>query len=69
MPAKGLGIGSTYPGVNPEYPVLANYELLSEAHLEYVAPEGLSAKEINGFFQDPSASWRPYAAQMPWSRE
>ena len=53
---------------NPEYPVLANYELLSEAHLEYVAPEGLSAEEINGFFQDPSASWRPYAAQMPWSR-
>ncbi|WP_300581032.1 hypothetical protein [Marivita sp.] len=54
---------------DPEHPVLGNYELLSEAHLEYVAPEGLSSEEINGFFQDPSASWRPYAAQMAWSRD
>ena len=41
----------------------------TEAHLEYVTPEGLSKEEINGFFQDPSTSWRPYAAQMPWSRD
>jgi hypothetical protein len=54
---------------DPEHPLLSNYELLSEAHLEYVTPEGLSSEEINGFFRDPSASWRPYAAQMPWSRE
>lgn len=54
---------------DPEYPLLSNYELLSEARLEYVAPEGLSPEEINGFFRDPSASWRPYAAQMPWSRD
>ena len=54
---------------DPEYPLLRNYELLSETHLEYVTPEGLSAEEINGFFRDPSASWRPYAAQMPWSRD
>ena len=54
---------------DPEHPLLGNYELLSEAHLEYVTPEGLSKEEINGFFQDPSASWRPYAAQMPWSRD
>ncbi|MHC9234290.1 hypothetical protein ACX9MO_01480 [Pseudooceanicola sp. 502str34] len=54
---------------DPEYPILGNYELLSEAHLEYVTPEGLTSEEINGFFQDPSASWRPYAAQMPWSRD
>lgn len=54
---------------DPEHPLLGNYELLSEAHLEYVTPEGLSSEEINGFFRDPSASWRPYAAQMPWSRD
>lgn len=54
---------------NPEHPLLGNYELLREAHLEYVAPEGLSSDEINGFFRDPSASWRPYAAQMPWARD
>lgn len=54
---------------DPEYPVLGNYEFLSEAHLEYVTPEGLSSEEINGFFRDPAASWRPYAAQMPWSRD
>ncbi|MAA97813.1 MAG: hypothetical protein CMN87_15570 [Stappia sp.] len=54
---------------DPEHPLLGNYELLSEAHLEYVTPEGLSSEEINEFFRDPSASWRPYAAQMPWSRD
>jgi hypothetical protein len=54
---------------DPEHPLLGNYELLSEAHLEYMTPEGLSSEEINGFFRDPSASWRPYAAQMPWSRD
>ncbi|WP_345900769.1 hypothetical protein [Martelella sp. UBA3392] len=54
---------------DPEHPLLGVYELLSEAHLEYVTPEGLSSEEINGFFKDPSASWRPYAAQMPWSRD
>ena len=54
---------------DPEHPLLGNYELLSENNLEYVTPEGLSSEEINGFFRDPSASWRPYAAQMPWSRD
>lgn len=54
---------------DPEYPLLGNYELLSEANLEFVSPEGLTAEEINGFFRDPAASWRPYAAQMPWSRD
>ncbi|QNP78606.1 hypothetical protein [Agrobacterium tumefaciens] len=53
---------------NPEHPLLGNFEMLSEAHLEYVTPETLSSEEVNGFFRDPSASWRPYAAQMPWSR-
>lgn len=54
---------------DPEHPVLGNYELLSEAHLDYVTPEGLTSEEVNGFFRDPSSSWRPYAAQLPWSRD
>ncbi|TNF13003.1 MAG: hypothetical protein EP320_10515 [Rhodobacteraceae bacterium] len=54
---------------DPEHPLLGNYELLTEAHLDYVTQEGLSSEEVSGFFQDPSSSWRPYAAQMPWSRD
>lgn len=54
---------------DPEHPLLGNYELLSETNLAYVTPEGLTSDEVNGFFRDPSASWRPYAARIAWPRE
>ncbi len=54
---------------DPEHPVLGRYELLTENHLLPLLPEDLKAEEVEGFFTDPSASWRPFAAGMPWQRE
>jgi hypothetical protein len=54
---------------DPEAPLLANYELLTVADLAPMAPEVLSEADVNGFFEDPAASWRPYAAGMPWQRD
>lgn len=54
---------------DPEHPLLGRYELLTENHLLPLLPEDLKAEEVEGFFTDPSASWRPSAAGMPWPRE
>ena len=54
---------------DPEHPLLGRYELLTENHLLPLLPEDLKAEEVEGFFTDSSASWRPYAAGMPWQRE
>ena len=54
---------------DPEHPVLGRYEILTENHLLPLLPEDLKAEEVEGFFTDPSDSWRPFAAGMPWQRE
>ena len=54
---------------DPEHPLLSRYELLTENHLLPLLPEDLEAEEVEGFFKDPSISWRPFAAGMPWQRE
>lgn len=54
---------------DPEHPLLANYELLQEGDLRYLQPADLTVEEGQGFFRDASASWRPYAAGMPWQRD
>lgn len=54
---------------DPEHPILGRYELLTENHLMPLIPEDLSAEEVEGFFKNPSLSWRPFAAGMPWQRE
>lgn len=54
---------------DPQRPVLAAYELLGVGALTPLQPADLAASEVNGFFADPAASWRPYAAGMPWQRD
>lgn len=53
---------------DPEHPVLGRYELISEDLLLKLSPEDLQLGEVQGFFQNPAASWRPYAAGVPWPR-
>ncbi|OEO31723.1 hypothetical protein VW23_001035 [Devosia insulae DS-56] len=54
---------------DPEHPILGRYELLADGALHPLMPGDLSAAEIESFFKDPSSSWRPFAAGMPWSRD
>jgi hypothetical protein len=32
-------------------------------------PEELSEEDFVTFFRDPTSSWRPYAAGLPWIRD
>lgn len=54
---------------DPEHPLLANYEMLQDAQLRPLRPDDLKVADVEGFFTDPSISWRPYAAGMPWMRD
>lgn len=54
---------------DPEHPLFSHYELLTENHLSPLLPEDLKKGQVEGFFKDPSSSWRPFAAGMPWKRE
>ena len=54
---------------DPQRPVLASYDLIGTDALTGLLPDDLSAAEVDGFFTDPAASWRPYAAGLPWQRE
>ena len=53
----------------PERPVLGNYSLIEERDLRLLSPEELGRDDFMGFFKDPSHSWRPYAAGLPWIRD
>lgn len=53
---------------DPEHPLLSNYELLQTNDLRHLQPNDLTKDEIQGFFSNAGASWRPYAAGMPWER-
>ena len=53
----------------PERPILDSYSLVEERDLTPLTPEELSEDDIVGFFRDPAASWRPYAAGLPWVRD
>ena len=55
--------------VEPERPILDRYSLVEERDLTPLMPEELSKDEVDGFFRDPAASWRPYAAGLPWMRD
>ncbi|MBD9653158.1 hypothetical protein IB267_32870 [Ensifer sp. ENS09] len=54
---------------DPERPILSSFDLIGSQALSPLMPGDLSADEVDGFFADPSASWRPYAAGMPWERD
>ena len=54
---------------DPQHPVLAKYELVQNRDVRPLSPEDLTAGDVETFFQDPGASWRPYAAGLPWPRD
>jgi hypothetical protein len=54
---------------DPERPLLRSYELIGNEAVSPLMPSDLSAKEVDGFFGDSTASWRPYAAGMAWDRD
>ena len=53
---------------NPELPLLDQCSIVQERDLLPLVPEDLSSEELDNFFSDPSASWRPYAAGLVWER-
>ena len=54
---------------DPERPVLSSYELIGNEALSPLLPSDLAAPEVDAFFADTGASWRPYAAGMAWERD
>ena len=54
---------------DPEHPLMDSYDLIQERHLDYLTPDDLTENELATFFQAPGASWRPYAAGLPWLRD
>lgn len=52
----------------PERPILEQYSLIEERDLSPLTPAELSEEQFIDFFRDPEASWRPYAAGLPWLR-
>lgn len=53
---------------DPERPLLEVYSFIEERDLVTLNPSELGEQDFIGFFRDPSSSWRPYAAGLPWSR-
>lgn len=54
---------------DPQRPVLSSFDLIGIDALTPILPDGLAASEVERFFADPAASWRPYAAGLPWQRD
>jgi len=52
----------------PERPLLDSYSLIEERHLLPVGADELPEDDFNSFFKDPTSSWRPFAAGLPWQR-
>ena len=52
----------------PERPILQFYSLIEERDLRPLLPTELSEDDFSGFFRNPEASWRPYAAGLPWMK-
>jgi hypothetical protein len=54
---------------NPQQPVLDRFSLIQEKDLATLVPEELHEDEFAEFFNNPTTSWRPYAAGLPWIRD
>jgi len=54
---------------DPQRPILEPYRVIQERDLASIPPEELTLDEFVGFFGDPSASWKAYAAGLPWVRD
>lgn len=57
------------PVDDAQHPVLGRYELIQDHDLRPLLPDDLAAEAVEGFFRDPSGSWQPYAAGLPWQRD
>ena len=53
----------------PERPILKFYSLVEERDLRPLLETELPEEDFNGFFRNPEASWRPYAAGLPWLQD
>lgn len=53
----------------PERPITESYSLIEDRDLAPLTPEELSEEDFVAFFRDPTGSWRPYAAGLPWVRD
>ena len=53
----------------PERPILEKYSLVEERDLTPLMPDEVSEADFATFFRNPEASWRPYAAGLPWIRD
>jgi hypothetical protein len=53
----------------PERPILEQFLILEDRDLTPLSAEELSESDFNSFFRDPTTSWRPYAAGLPWMRD
>lgn len=54
---------------DPARPLLSDYYLIAERDLTPVSPTDIGREEVEGFFKDVTASWRPYAAGIPWESD
>lgn len=52
----------------PENPITEWYSLIQERDLAGIMPDELPEEDFVEFFRDPTTSWRPYAAGLPWIR-
>ena len=53
----------------PERPIFEQYSIIEDRHLTPLTTDEFSEEDFVGFFQNPEASWRPYAAGLPWIRD
>lgn len=53
---------------DPQYPLLEKFTIVQAKDLRKLSAKDLTTKEVHDFFNDPSGSWRPYAAGLPWVR-
>lgn len=53
----------------PERPILERYTLIEERDVVPLVAEEITEDEFVGFFKNPTAAWRPFAAGVPWIRE
>jgi hypothetical protein len=53
----------------PERPAFEQYSIIEDRDLTPLTPDEFSEEDFVAFFQNPAASWRPYAAGLPWIRD
>ena len=54
---------------NPERPLLSQFSLIQEVDLVPILPDEISIDDFTNFFRNPTLSWKPYAARLPWERD